>query len=353
MSNTAQSAASTRIASLLDANSFVEIGGQITARSTDFNLSAKETPSDGVITGYGVIDGSLVYVYSQDATVLNGTVGEMHAKKIARLYDFAMKTGAPVIGLIDCAGMRLQEATDALNGFGEIYMQQTKASGVIPQITGIFGTCGGGMAMIPALTDFTLMEEKKAKLFVNSPNAIEGNEISKCDTSAAEYQAKEAGLVDFKGSEEDVLAQIRALVTMLPANNEDDMSYEECTDDLNRVCKDLANCAGDTSIALSQISDNNVFFEVKADYAKDMVCGFIKLNGSTVGAVANRTEIYDAEGNLTETMDAVLSARGARKAADFVKFCDAFNIPVLTLTNVTGFKATKCSEANMAKALLN
>ena len=305
MSNTAQSAASTRIASLLDANSFVEIGGQITARSTDFNLSAKETPSDGVITGYGVIDGSLVYVYSQDATVLNGTVGEMHAKKIARLYDFAMKTGAPVIGLIDCAGMRLQEATDALNGFGEIYMQQTIASGVIPQITGIFGTCGGGMAMIPALTDFTLMEEKKAKLFVNSPNAIEGNEISKCDTSAAEYQAKEAGLVDFKGSEEDVLAQIRALVTMLPANNEDDMSYEECTDDLNRVCKDLANCAGDTSIALSQISDNNVFFEVKADYAKDMVCGFIKLNGSTVGAVANRTEIYDAEGNLTETMDAV------------------------------------------------
>ena len=311
----------------------------------------KETPSDGVITGYGVIDGSLVYVYSQDATVLNGTVGEMHAKKIARLYDFAMKTGAPVIGLIDCAGMRLQEATDALNGFGEIYMQQTKASGVIPQINGIFGTCGGGMAMIPALTDFTLMEEKKAKLFVNSPNAIEGNEISKCDTSAAEYQAKEAGLVDFKGSEEDVLAQIRALVTMLPANNEDDMSYEECTDDLNRVCKDLANCAGDTSIALSQISDNNVFFEVKADYAKDMVCGFIKLNGSTVGAVANRTEIYDAEGNLTETMDAVLSARGARKAADFVKFCDAFNIPVLTLTNVTGFKATKCSEANMAKAV--
>ena len=351
MSNTAQSAASTRIASLLDANSFVEIGGQITARSTDFNLSAKETPSDGVITGYGVIDGSLVYVYSQDATVLNGTVGEMHAKKIARLYDFAMKTGAPVIGLIDCAGMRLQEATDALNGFGEIYMQQTKASGVIPQITGIFGTCGGGMAMIPALTDFTLMEEKKAKLFVNSPNAIEGNEISKCDTSAAEYQAKEAGLVDFKGSEEDVLAQIRALVTMLPANNEDDMSYEECTDDLNRVCKDLANCAGDTSIALSQISDNNVFFEVKADYGKNVAVGFIRLNGATVGAVANRSEVYDAEGKKVETFDGSISARGARKAADFVKFCDAFDIPVLTLTNATGFMATLCSEKMMAKSV--
>ena len=310
MSNTAQSAAGTRIASLLDANSFVEIGGQITARSTDFNLSAKETPADGVITGYGVIDGNLVYVYSQDASVMNGTIGEMHAKKIARLYDFAMKTGAPVIGLVDCAGLRLQEATDALNGFGEIYMQQTKASGVIPQITGIFGTCGGGMALIPALTDFTLMEDKKGKLFVNSPNALAGNEISKCDTSTAEYQGKEAGLVDYRGTEEDVLTQIRTLVTLLPANNEDDMSYEECTDDLNRVCKDLENCAGDTSIALSQISDNHVFFEVKADYAKDMVCGFIKLNGSTVGAVANRSEIYDAEGKLAESMDTVLSARG-------------------------------------------
>ncbi len=351
MGTTAQSAASKRIASLLDANSFVEIGGQITARSTDFNLSAKETPSDGVITGYGVIDGSLVYVYSQDASVLNGTIGEMHAKKIARLYDFAMKTGAPVIGLVDCAGLRLQEATDALNGFGEIYMQQTKASGVIPQITAIFGTCGGGMALIPALTDFALMESKKGKMFVNSPNAIAGNEISKCDTSSAAYQSENTGLVDYTGSEDEVLTQIRTLVSMLPANNEDDTtSYEACTDDLNRVCKDLANCAGDTSIALSQISDNNVFFEVKADFAKDMVCGFIKLNGTTVGAVANRSEIYDAEGKLAESMDSVLSVNGAKKAAKFVSFCDAFNIPVLTLTNVTGFKATKCSEANIAKA---
>ena len=132
MSNTAQSAASTRIASLLDANSFVEIGGQITARSTDFNLSAKETPSDGVITGYGVIDDKLVYVYSQDATVLGGAIGEMHAKKIAKIYDMAMKVGAPVVGLIDCAGLRLQEATDALNAFGEVYLKQTLASGVIP-----------------------------------------------------------------------------------------------------------------------------------------------------------------------------------------------------------------------------
>ncbi|MFQ6804079.1 MAG: acyl-CoA carboxylase subunit beta [Lachnospiraceae bacterium] len=350
MSNTAQTAASKRIASLLDANSFVEIGGQITARSTDFNLSATETPSDGVITGHGVIGGNLVYVYSQDVTVLNGSIGEMHAKKIARLYDLAMKMGAPVIGLVDCAGMRLQEATDALNGFGEIYMKQTLASGVIPQITGIFGTCGGGMALIPALTDFTFMENTNGKLFVNSPNAIAGSDISKCDTSSAEFQSKEAGLVDYRGSEEEVIAGIRTLVTMLPANNEDDV-YEECTDDLNRVCPDLAACAGDTGIALAQISDNNVFFELKADYAREMVTGFIKLNGATVGAVANRSEIYDAEGNLAESMESEISARGAWKAARFVEFCDAFNIPVLTLTNVKGFKATKCSEANMAKAV--
>lgn len=350
MSNTAQTKAGQRIEALLDQNSFVEIGGQITARSTDFNLSAKETPADGVITGYGVIDGNLVYVYSQDASVLGGTIGEMHAKKIVRLYELAMKTGAPVIGLVDCAGLRLEEATDALNAFGEIYRSQAMASGVIPQITAVFGTCGGGLALVPGLTDFTFMEEKNAKLFVNSPNALEGNNSDKCDTAGAVFQSEKAGLVDFKGSEEDIFANMRALVAMLPANNEDDNSYEDCQDDLNRVCQDLANCVGDTAILLSQISDNNQFVEVKADYAKDMVTAFIKLNGVTVGAVANRSEIYDAEGNLTESMESVLSARGAKKAAEFVSFCDAFDIPVLTVVNVTGFKATKCSEAQIAKA---
>ena len=351
MSNATQSLAGTRITSLLDANSFVEIGQGVTARSTDFNMTANKAPSDGVITGYGVIDDKLVYVYSQDASVLNGTVGEMHAKKITRLYDLAMKTGAPVIGLVDCAGIRLQEATDALEAFGQIYLKQTLASGVIPQITAIFGTCGGGMAVIPSLTDFTFMESKKGKMFVNTPNALEGNNTDKCDTAAADFQSKETGVIDGVGTEDEILGQIRSLVSLLPSNNEDTDNYTECTDDLNRVCADLANCAGDTAIALSQIADNGEFFETKVDYAKDMVTGFIRLNGATVGAVANRTEIYDAEGNLTETMDAVLSARGARKVADFVKFCDAFNIPVLTLTNVTGFKATKCSEANMAKAV--
>ena len=199
--------ASNRINSLLDANSFVEIGQSVTARTTDFNMTEKKAPSDGVITGYGVIDGNLVYVYSQDASVLNGTVGEMHAKKISKIYDLAMKTGAPVIGLVDCAGLRLQEATDALEAFGEIYLKQTLASGVIPQITGVFGTCGGGMAVIPALTDFTFMEAKKGKMFVNTPNALEGNSKDKCDTADAKFQSEETGLIDGVGTEEEILGQ--------------------------------------------------------------------------------------------------------------------------------------------------
>ena len=348
MSTTSQ--AGQRINALLDENSFVEIGALVTARATDFNLKQTETPSDGVITGYGVIDGNLVYVYSQDASVLNGTVGEMHAKKIANLYDLAMKTGAPVIGLLDSAGLRLQEATDALNGFGEVYMKQTLASGVIPQITAVFGTCGGGLAVVPGLTDFTFMEANKAKLFVNSPNALEGNEISKCDTSAAAFQSEEAGTVDVVADEASILSQIRQLVSMLPANNAE-IALADCTDDLNRGCPELANCVGDTSIALSQIADNGVFVEVKQNYAKDMVAGFLRLNGATVGAVANRTEVYNEKGEVTEKFDAALSVRGAEKAADFINFCDAFDIPVLSLTNVKGFAATKCAEKRMAKAV--
>ena len=347
MSNT--TLASQRIASLLDENSFVEIGALVTARATDFNLKQTETPSDGVITGYGVIDGNLVYVYSQDASVLGGSMGEMHAKKIAKLYDLAMKTGAPVIGLVDSAGLRLQEATDALNAFGEIYMKQTLASGVIPQITAVFGNCGGGLALVPTLTDFTFMESKKAKLFVNAPNALAGNEISKCDTSAADFQSEKAGIVDAVAEEAEIFAEIRELINMLPSNNEDTDSYIECADDLNRVCADLANCVGDTAIALANIADDNYFFETKRHYAKEMVTGFVKLNGVTVGCVANRTEVYNEEGEVTDKFDPVLTVRGARKAADFVNFCDAFEIPVLTLTNVKGFEATTCAEKNIAR----
>ena len=349
--NATENSASRRIATLLDEGSFVEIGGAVTARSTTFNLQEKAAPSDGVITGYGVIDGNLVYVYSQDADVLGGALGEMHAKKIARIYDMAMKMGAPVIGLIDCAGLRLQEATDALEAFGSLYHKQALASGVIPQVTAIFGMCGGGLAVVPGLTDFTFMEAKDGKLFVNSPNALEGNEISKCNTASAEYQSMTAGLVDGIGAEAEILGQIRDLVCMLPANNEDDMSYEECTDDLNRICADIANASEDTAIALAQIADNQILVETKKDYAKEMVTGFIRLNGMTVGVVANRSKVYNAEAEVDAEFDSVLTVDGCKKATDFVNFCDAFSIPVLTLTNVTGFAATVESEKNMASAV--
>ena len=349
--NATENSASRRIATLLDEGSFVEIGGAVTARSTTFNLQEKAAPSDGVITGYGVIDGNLVYVYSQDADVLGGALGEMHAKKIARIYDMAMKMGAPVIGLIDCAGLRLQEATDALEAFGSLYHKQALASGVIPQVTAIFGMCGGGLAVVPGLTDFTFMEAKDGKLFVNSPNALEGNEISKCNTASADYQSKTAGLVDGIGAEAEILGQIRDLVCMLPANNEDDMSYEECTDDLNRICVDIANASEDTAIALAQIADNQILVETKKDYAKEMVTGFIRLNGMTVGVVANRSKVYNAEAEVEAEFDSVLTVDGCKKATDFVNFCDAFSIPVLTLTNVTGFAATVESEKNMASAV--
>ena len=214
--NATGNSAGRRIATLLDEGSLVEIGGAVTARSTDFNLQEKETPADGVITGYGVIDGNLVYVYSQDAAVLNGAIGEMHAKKIAHVYELAMKTGVPVIGLIDCAGMRLQESTDALAGFGKIYKVKSDASGIVPQISAVFGNCGGGVAVLAAMSDFTFMEEKNAKLFVNSPNTLEGNYADKLDTASAKFQ-KTASTVDFViEGEEEVLNSVRELISILP-----------------------------------------------------------------------------------------------------------------------------------------
>ncbi len=348
MSNSAQTSSCKRIHALLDENSFVEVGSYITARSTSFNMTAQETAADGVVTGYGTIEGSLVYVYSQDASVMGGSMGEMHAKKISNIYRMAMKMGAPVIGLLDCSGLRLQEATDALDAFGQMYLNQTLASGVIPQICGIFGGCGGGMAVSSAIADFVFMEQD-AKLFVNAPNALSGNDESKCDTAAAAFQSGEAGLVDASGTEEELLAQIRALVSILPANNEDDMSYGECMDDLNRVSEGLEGLAGDTARALAEISDNSFFMEFKKEYDPSMVIGFIRLNGTTVGCVANRTQVSGGEEETTE-LEAALSARGCEKAADFVNFCDAFNIPLLTLVNVKGYKKSACTEKKIAKA---
>lgn len=351
MSNRSNNLAEQRICRLLDENSFMEIGSLVTARNTDFNLADEATPSDGVITGHGLIDGNLVFVYSQDSSVLNGTIGEMHAKKIAAVYDRAMKMGAPVIGLLDCAGVRLQESVDALNALGMIYEKQVMASGVIPQICVVFGNCGGGLTVVPGLCDFAYMEADKAKMFVNAPNAIEGNYVGKCDTSSADFQSTETGVIDMAGSEEEIFAQIRELVCMLPADNTENGYMEDCEDDLNRACENVDTMKGDPRFVLSEISDNHNFLETKKDYAKSMVTGFIQLNGLTVGAVANCTEEYDEEGKKVAEYDAALCAKGCEKASEFIQFCDAFDIPVLSLTNVAGFTATKCSERRLAKAL--
>ena len=351
MSSNKASLAMQRIAKLVDENSFMEIGSLVTARSTDFNLTAAKTPSDGVIIGHGLIDGNLVFVYSQDASVLNGTIGEMHAKKIASVYDMAMKMGAPVIGFIDCGGIRLQESIDALDGFGQIYAKEVAASGIIPQICAVFGNCGGGMSVVPALCDFAFIESTNGKMFVNSPDSICGNTIEKCDTSSAEFQSENNGCIDMVGSEDEIMQEIRQLVTMLPSNNEGDVYTDTCEDDLNRICNSMAEMIGDPRYLLSEISDGHVFVETKSAFAPNMVTGFVKLNGMTVGAVATCTQKYDAEGKLAEEYKNSLTAKGCNKAAEFIQFCDAYSIPVLSLTNVNGFKACMCSEKNLAKAL--
>lgn len=351
MSSNNASLAMQRIAKLVDENSFMEIGSLVTARSTDFNLTSAKAPSDGVIIGHGLIDGNLVFVYSQDATVLNGTIGEMHAKKIASVYDMAMKMGAPIIGFVDCGGIRLQESVDALDGFGQIYAKEVAASGVIPQICGVFGNCGGGLSVVPALCDFAFIEETKGKMFVNSPDAIDGNKVETCDTSSASFQAESTGCVDLYGSEDEIIESIRSLVCMLPSNNEGDVYTDTCEDDLNRACESMEGMKGDPRYLLSELSDDHVFFETKAGYAKEMVTGFVKLNGMTVGAVANCSAVYDENGDKAEEYSLALSAKGCNKAAEFISYCDAFSIPVLSLTNVAGFKACMCSEKNLAKAL--
>ena len=328
------SAAGKRITSLLDANSFVEIGSRVTARSTDFNLGEAKAPSDGVITGYGTVDGGLVYIYSQDTSVMNGTLGEMHARKIVNIYRLARKTGAPIVGMIDCGGLRLQESTDALNALGKIYKCEVMASGVIPQITAIFGNCGGGLSIVPALSDFTYLESSKGRLFVNSPDAIRENNADKLDTSAADFQTK-TGNVDFIGTEEEIFSNMRALLSMLPCNNEDEGEITPCSDDLNRACTGIESTLQDAGKALEMIADCGIFTETRKDFGPGIITGFMKLNGSTVGAIANR-------GDSGELM-----GKAVQKAAKFLSFCDAFNIPVLTLVNAQGFARTNCSEERM------
>ncbi len=350
MSNKNALSAKDRIAALVDENSFVEIGAGVTKRNTDFNMQEKSVPSDGVVTGYGLIQNNPVYIYSQDASVLNGTIGEMHAKKIAHVYELAIKTGVPVIGLIDCAGVRLQEAADALAGFGQIYKVKTKASGIIPQISAVFGNCGGGVAIMAAMSDFTFMEKNNAKLFVNSPNTLAGNYTEKLDTASADFQ-QGAQVVDFTAEgEEEVLSGIRELVSILPGNNNDTAFSDECMDDLNKMTENFAAETADPAVALEDIGDNNFFMEVKKEFAKEMVTGFICLDGMTIGVIANRTAQFDENGKTVAKYDARLTTAGCNKAVSFIKKCDAFNIPLLTLTNAEGFATTVEEEKTIAVA---
>jgi len=350
MSNKNALSARDRIASLVDENSFVEIGAGITKRSTDFNMQEKSVPADGVITGYGLVQNTPVYIYSQDASALNGTVGEMHAKKIAHIYEMAVKTGVPIIGLIDCAGMRLQESTDALAGFGEIYRVKTEASGIIPQISAVFGNCGGGVAVLTAMSDFTFMEAKNGRLFVNSPNTLEGNYTEKLDTASAEFQSTASNVDVVIEGEAEILGSIRELISILPENNNDTAFSEECMDDLNRTVPDFAAEVPDPAFALEDLSDNHFFFELKQGYAEEMVTGFICFDGMTVGAVANRTAIFDEKGETIKKFDGRLTTAGCEKAADFIQKCDAFNIPVLSLTNTEGYATSVAEEKTIAKA---
>ena len=262
-----------RIASLLDESSFAEIGALVTARSTDLNTDPKALASDGCVTGYGTIGGRCVYVYSQDASVLGGSIGEMHARKIVNLYDMAIRTGSPVIGIIDCAGMRLEEGSDALYAFGRIYGRMTKASGVIPQITAVVGNCGGGAGLFSGLSDFTFIS-KDGKLFVNAPDTISGNYTAKNDTAGAAFQSEKAGNADSYETEAELFAAVRQLVSVLPSNNETANDDAQCADDLNRLM--AVTAAGNAAALIENLGDAGSFVEVKSAFAPSVVTAFSK-----------------------------------------------------------------------------
>ncbi|MBE5919757.1 MAG: carboxyl transferase [Pseudobutyrivibrio ruminis] len=323
--------AQARINALLDENSFVELQSLVTSRNTDFNLNAKKEPSDGVIIGHGLVDGTLVFVFSQNADVLGGTIGEMHAKKILSLYDMALKVGAPVIGFIDCGGVRLQESFDALEALGSVIERAADVKGVIPQLMCVAGNCGGGLSVLPSLADFTFMVDD-ASLYINSPDTITGND---CDTSSAKFQFEEAGTVDCVGSLSEVVASMRQVISMIPND------IVEASDDLNRAAEGLDSKLTDAALVATELADNRQFIELKAGFAKEMVTGLMKLDGVTIGVVGNR----EVDG------EAYLSAAGCEKAADFVDLCDMYEIPVLSITNVAAFKSCKCQERRLPRAL--
>lgn len=321
-----------RVSALVDDNSFVEIGAFVTSKSVDFNMAAQKTPADGVVTGYGTINGDPVYIYSQDATILGGAMGEMHAKKIARVYDEAMKVGVPVVGMIDTVGMRLQESMEAMEGYGMLFAKMSEASGVIPQLAVVLGDCAGGAAFMTGLADFVFMSTKNARMFLNSPNTLEGK--ASFDTIAtAKVHAEESGLAHFVAdTEEELFEKVKDLISYLPANNEEEVPFYTEIDDINRVDAALNSFDFDTQdiqTIVESIVDGGQYIEISEKYGTAFA-GLARLNGGTVGIIAN-TQVQ-------------MDYAAVKKITAFVKMCDAFNIPMVTLANSERFESTVATE---------
>lgn len=327
-----------RIALLLDEGSFEEFDMFVTHRCTDFDMQKQSYMSDGVVTGYGTIDGRLVYVFSQDFTVFGGSLSESFAKKICKVMDQAMKVGAPVIGLNDSGGARIQEGVQSLAGYAEIFQRNILASGVIPQISAIFGPCAGGAVYSPALTDFIMMSKENSYMFVTGPKVVKtvtGEEVTDEKLGGAMVHASKSGVAHFVAeNEEEGMLLIRKLISFLPSNNMEDPPCIECTDpidrledSLNAIIPDNPNKPYDVKDVIHAIVDDAEFLEVHAKFAPNLVVGFSHFNGMPVGIVANQPNYIAG----------VLDINASRKGARFVRFCDAFNIPIVTLVDVPGF----------------
>ena len=336
-----------RIDMLLDKGSFEEMDMFVTHRCTNFGQEKKQYLGDGVVVGCGTIEGRLVYVFAQDFTVTAGSLSEMLASKICKIMDMAMKVGAPVIGLNDSGGARLQEGVNSLAGYAEIFQRNIMASGVIPQISAIMGPCAGGAVYSPALTDFTLMVENTSYMFLTGPGpvkAVLGEVVTQEQLGGASVHATKSGVTHFTAStEEEAIAMIQKLMSYIPQNNLEKTPRVACTDPINRmedylndIIPDNPNMPYDMYEVIAGIVDNGEFFEVQPSYAKNLIIGFARFNGQSVGIVANQPK----------QMAGVLDCNSSRKGARFVRFCDAFNIPLVTLVDVPGFLPGTAQEYN-------
>lgn len=327
-----------RIADLLDPGTFVEIDKLVMHQTKDFGMDKKKIAGDGMITGYGKVDGRLIYVFAQDFTVFGGTMSRANANKVVKVMDLAMKMGAPVIGLNDSGGARIQEGVESLAGYADIFFRNTRASGVIPQISAILGPCAGGAVYSPALTDFIVMVKETSYMFVTGPDVIKTvthEEVTKEDLGGAMTHNSESGVAHFAAQDdEQAMIMIRELISFIPSNNMEDPPIVKTDDDPNRTDEKLQdlipedpNKPYDMKEIIESVVDNHNFLEVQPHYAKNMIVGFGRMDGRSVGIVANQPAF----------LAGCLDINSSVKAARFVRFCDAFNIPLITLVDVPGF----------------